>query len=232
MPARWYLVRHGETEWNRADRAQGHADVPLSDAGREQAQALARAIGGRRFDAAFTSDLSRATETARILLTGGSLQPVVTPDLREMSYGRWEGFTFADAERDDPALFAKLVNADPDFVAPSGEGVQQLMARVQAFADRARAEHAEGALLIVAHGGSLRALAVAMLRLPLASFRQLRLAPASLSLLEVRERSSSLLLWNDTSHYRHALQRVATAASSRPVTAMQAENLPSPSGRG
>ncbi len=166
MPARWYLVRHGETEWNRADRAQGHADVPLNDAGREQAQALAKAVGSRRFDAAFSSDLSRATETTRILLNGGAPQPDVTADLRELSYGRWEGFTFADAERDDPTLFAKLVNADADFVAPGGESFQQLMARVQSFADRTRAAHPEGTLLVVAHGGSLRALAVAMLPLP------------------------------------------------------------------
>ncbi|MSQ13453.1 MAG: histidine phosphatase family protein [Dehalococcoidia bacterium] len=229
MPARWYLVRHGETEWNRADRAQGHADVPLNDAGREQAHALAKAVGGMRFDAAFTSDLSRATETARILLNGGAPQPVVTADLRELSYGRWEGFTFADAERDDPTLFVKLVNADPDFVAPGGESFQQLMARVQTFAERTRATHPEGTLLVVAHGGSLRALAVAMLHLPQESFRQLRLTAASLSVLEVRERSSTLLRWNDTSHYQHPLHapRAARAANtSAPLPIIEDAGLP------
>lgn len=221
MPARWYLVRHGETEWNTANRAQGHADVPLSNTGRAQAIALARVMASTRLDAAFTSDLSRATETARMLLNGNTLVPVATPDLRETSFGRWEGFTFADAEKDDPALFARMVNADPSFAPPGGESFEQLAARVQAFAERTRAAHPEGAVLIVAHGGSLRALAVAMLRLPQESFRQLRLAPASLSIIDVRERSSTLLRWNDTSHYQHPLHRNLALGATTPVRSVK-----------
>ncbi|MBM3947384.1 MAG: histidine phosphatase family protein, partial [SAR202 cluster bacterium] len=146
VPARWYLVRHGETEWNRTDRAQGHADVPLNDAGRSQAEALAKALACPRFDAAITSDLSRATETARIVLRDSPPTPAVTPDLREISFGGWEGYTYPDAERENPALFAKLVSADPSFIAPGGESFEQLSARVQVFAERTRASHPEGAV--------------------------------------------------------------------------------------
>src|SRR5688572_30474192 len=92
------LIRHGETEWNRNGRWQGHADIPLSQAGREQAQALAQRLvsEGAFFDHLYASDLCRAFETAQVV--GRALNIPVHPfsPLREINVGSWSGLTRAE----------------------------------------------------------------------------------------------------------------------------------------
>ena len=95
---RWFLVRHGETDWNAAGRAQGQSQVPLNAAGRAQARALATRLRPLRFSAAYASDLRRVTETAAAILYGRDLPLVPSPALREKCFGEWEGMTFAELE--------------------------------------------------------------------------------------------------------------------------------------
>ena len=95
---RWFLVRHGETDWNAAGRAQGQSQVPLNAAGRAQARALAARLRPLRFTAAYASDLCRVTATAAAILHGRELPLVTLPALREKSFGEWEGMTFAEVE--------------------------------------------------------------------------------------------------------------------------------------
>src|SRR3712207_2534231 len=89
------FVRHGETDWNRVGRWQGHADIPLSTAGREQAAALAARFlrEGRRFDHVYASDLGRAFETAQIIASTLKLPVHPLIELREMHIGAWSGLT-------------------------------------------------------------------------------------------------------------------------------------------
>ena len=84
-----YLVRHGLTAWNRDRICQGQTDVALSDQGREQARALARRLETTHFDAAWSSDLCRAHETASIVLEGRDLTLQTSESLREMAFGEW-----------------------------------------------------------------------------------------------------------------------------------------------
>ena len=100
-----YITRHGETEWNAEGRIQGHTDVPLSERGREQAQMLARRLAGVRIDAAYSSDLSRAAETARVALGERDVPLAFTSDLREYNKGVFEGMTAAEYQRKFPHLF-------------------------------------------------------------------------------------------------------------------------------
>ena len=93
------VVRHGETDWNRDGRYQGHADPPLNDAGREQARELARALADQPLDVAYTSDLRRAAETARIIVDGREVKLVEDPGLREIDVGSWSGLTRAEIGR-------------------------------------------------------------------------------------------------------------------------------------
>src|SRR5580765_6857553 len=87
------LVRHAESTWNAEGRWQGHADPPLSDAGRAQAEALAEDLAGERFDAVYTSDLARAAQTAEIIARRFGLPAVSDPALREVDVGSWSGLT-------------------------------------------------------------------------------------------------------------------------------------------
>ena len=89
-----YLVRHGETEWNRLGRAQGRTDIPINDEGRRQAALLGQRLADTPFAAAYASDSVRASETATIILQGRPVPLHATPELREVSLGRWEGLTY------------------------------------------------------------------------------------------------------------------------------------------
>lgn len=195
----WYLVRHGETEWNREGRIHGHTDVGLSDLGRQQVRVLAERLGGCRFSTAYASDLSRAVESAEVIV-GGSGVPVETdPDLREFSYGEWEGLATEEAEAQDPAAFAERMALGNDgFAAPGGEDTRQMLERVRRFYERVAARHQSSEdVLVVAHGGSIRALLVCLLGLPDDQFWRFWVDRGSLSIISNHPGGRVLELWND-----------------------------------
>lgn len=198
----WYLVRHGETEWNRTRRIQGQSDVPLNEHGRAQAEALGKRLSGVRFAAAYSSDLSRTMESAELVTAARACEIVPTPELREFSYGEWEGMTIAEIEAQAPErLRRRLQGRNEDFAGPGGENACDVLERVRAFYERALQRHGAGdRLLVVAHGGSLRALLVCLLGLPAEHFWRVHLDTASLSIVRSFDGSGVLHLWNDTSH--------------------------------
>ena len=152
-PRRLLLARHGETEWNARRVWQGHRDVPLTAVGREQAAALATRLAAERIDAVWTSDLARARETAEIVGARLGLVPRVTPLLREIDVGAWEGLDPAAIAAREPAVVAALDRGEDPPRGGTGETVAAFRARVVAAFDRACAATVGGTLLVVAHGG-------------------------------------------------------------------------------
>ena len=148
------LARHGETDWNRDGRFQGHADPPLNDRGREQARALASELAGDVLDAVYTSDLLRAHETAQIVAATKGLSVVVDPDLRERDVSEWSGLTLPEIE----ARFPDELRAFREHRVSIGETHDSLSRRVVAAAGRIAAAHPAGVVLVVTHGGALRML--------------------------------------------------------------------------
>lgn len=199
---RWLLVRHGESTWNQERRLQGQQNPPLSTQGRAQAQALRRRLERFPFAHAYASDLERAAETARILLQGRPVPITLTPVLREFRFGPWEGKPYDTLAQEDPVRFQQFMAGDPTFAPPpGGETRHQVLQRVKSFIAHVQENHPGQDILIVSHGGCLRALAVALLGLPIEALWRFRLAPASLSILEVHGQSALLVAWNDASHY-------------------------------
>ena len=204
--ARWYLVRHGETAWNAEERIQGQSDVPLHDAGRREAAITGARLSDTRFAAVFASDLSRSYETARIILDAQSTDavPDISPstNLREISYGIFEGMTWAEIRDMDPRMGDRQHTRDLDFAPERGESFRQVLGRVAEFGRELAARHGDDDVLVVGHGGSLRALAVSLLGLPDEAFWRVRgLKPASISIV-LRDRGGppALTVWNDTGH--------------------------------
>jgi probable phosphoglycerate mutase len=144
---RFFLVRHGETEWNRVRRIQGVSDIPLNDTGRAQAAALGDILVGHNFDLIVSSPLSRADETARIIAQRlGMPAPITVPDLIERNYGEAEGSSGADLDRRYP----------PGTDIPGREDREVVTQRaVRVLHDMAiRHPHAE--IVAVAHGAVIR----------------------------------------------------------------------------
>jgi broad specificity phosphatase PhoE len=141
------LARHGETDWNRDGRFQGHADPPLNQQGREQAQILARHLADVPFDAVYSSDLLRAHETALIVAEPHGVPVVTDPGLREIDVGSWSGLTRTEIEERFPGVDHH-----------DGESREDHLARVLATVERIAAAETGRRILVVSHGGSLRAL--------------------------------------------------------------------------
>jgi broad specificity phosphatase PhoE len=149
---RLLLVRHGETDWNADGRLQGQTDRPLSEFGRTQARRLADALAGEELEAIYSSDLSRARETAEIVGERVGLPVALDPDLREKDWGSWEGLTAVERDR-------------VEFVGESTEAHQE---RILRALRRISGDHPGGrVVLIVTHGGSMRRVQTAALGLAL-----------------------------------------------------------------
>ena len=205
----WHLVRHGETEWNRSRRIQGQADVALNQNGKDQAARLSERLSAAEFSAIYASDLSRTMESARLIRGARNLAIEPVSELREFSYGEWEGLTFEEAEGRDPEGFAeRMAGRNVEFAAPGGEHMLQLIDRVRRFNDRVLSEHGPADhVMVVAHSGSLLALLNCLLRLPPHHVWSFRLDVASLSIVRTYSGVGMLELWNDTSHLSTPTQR-------------------------
>lgn len=197
---KWYLVRHGRTSWNLLGRMQGQTDVPLEAIGLAEARQLGKRLSKTRFGTAYSSDLQRAVVTAQTILQGRTTPLCLEEELRECRLGEWEGLTYQQIGSEYPDVYEVWVKNALNFAPPGGESPRDLLARTAAFGRRVIPEHLEDDLLIVGHGASLRALAVGLLGLPEASFWQLRIEPASLSIIRTMGDTAVLDLWNDTSH--------------------------------
>ncbi len=196
----WIIVRHGESLGNLSGRAQGHTDSPLSDKGIKQAEALRAHLARWRIDAVYSSDLGRCMETGERALLGQSISTVRTPELREVGYGQWEGMTYAEVEESYPEEYLGMLSNDVDFVHPGGESLRDVIGRVSRFASRVKAAHpGDDNLLVVAHGGSIRALLTCLLELPASAVWKFVVDPASVSIVECHPDSAVLKLFNDTS---------------------------------
>ena len=149
------LVRHGETDWNVERRFQGHADPPLNDAGREQARALAAELADTDLDAIYTSDLTRARETAEIVAdrTGAPVRALT--ELREIDVGEWQGLTWPEIEIQFPEGVRRWHEQGEGW--HDGETYEELGRRVVQALRSLAGEHPGSRLLIVGHGGTVRA---------------------------------------------------------------------------
>lgn len=150
------MVRHGQTDWNFEKRYQGHQDIPLNATGRQQARELAGVLQNETIEAIYSSDLGRAKETSEIIATPLSIPINYDPRLREMSFGLWEGQTFTEIYRDYPTEFEEWFRHTSDYTVPGGESVNQLLERFQDFLADVSARHS-GSVLLVTHGGVIRA---------------------------------------------------------------------------
>lgn len=153
-----YLVRHGETDWNRERRIQGHRDPPLNATGRKQARSLARRLSGVAFAAAFASDLKRAWQTAEILLEGTRTPLTACSGLRERYLGRWEGHLMEEIATLDPSAWRDWLNRPRDYAPHGGETEVALEQRAIATLTDMTANHPEATVLAVSHGGTIRAI--------------------------------------------------------------------------
>ncbi|MEI7645388.1 MAG: histidine phosphatase family protein [Chloroflexales bacterium] len=154
-----YLIRHGETDWNLAGRWQGHADVPLNDLGLRQARLLAQRVQSEQiqFDAIYSSDLTRAYQTAWELGAATNVPVQLYPPLREIDLGAWSGLHY-DQIRERFPIEAKLLEQGQDIPRGGGETLSALRKRVVEALEAILAHRDDETIALVTHGGCIRML--------------------------------------------------------------------------
>jgi broad specificity phosphatase PhoE len=164
------LARHGETDWTRGKRWQGHADPPLNDRGREQARMLAQNLADVRFDAVYSSDLRRASETAAIVVADRGLDVRLDPELRENDFGDWTGLTRDEVERrfHESALLRKSGRQG----WRGGESYEEMAERIVRAVEAIAVSHPEEQVLVVTHNGPIRAVHAHVFGVAYAQYRQ------------------------------------------------------------
>jgi broad specificity phosphatase PhoE len=186
------LIRHGETEWSRTKRHTGRTDIPLTEAGREQAAKAAAAVAGREFALVLTSPLQRARDTAH--LAGLGEQAVEDPDLVEWDYGEYEGRSTADIRKERPGWEIWFDGC------PGGEPLAQVGERADRVIERICGT--DGDVAVVAHGHFLRILGARWITLGPEGGGRLALDTAALCELGYERERHVVETWNDTAHLR------------------------------
>lgn len=157
-----YIIRHGETDWNKLKKVQGHADIPLNEYGRSLARQTAEGMKDIPLDLAYTSPLQRARETAEILLCGRNIPLLVEEDIKEINFGSYEGMCCGgdqwDSRREE---FNRFFTDTSNYAAPKdGETIQMLFDRTGRFLERlARDKTLENKnVLVSTHGAAMTAM--------------------------------------------------------------------------
>jgi probable phosphoglycerate mutase len=191
---RLVLVRHGQTEWSRDGRHTGRTDVPLTDAGEQDARELAPRLRAFDFGLVLCSPLERARRTAEL----AGLDPTPDDDLLEWDYGGYEGLTTPEIRQQvgDPTwtVFADGVVAG----STPGETVEEVAARASRVLVRAQEPLARGDVALVAHGHLLRILAATYLHQDARFGAQLLLEAGALCVLDTEHGVPGIRSWNDT----------------------------------
>ncbi len=157
-----YLVRHGETDWNKQKRVQGHSDIPLNDYGRELAEKTREGLADITFHLAYTSPLIRAKETAQIILRGRNIELIEEESIQEISFGAYEGMVCRGENRAaESDTFTKFFDDTANYVpTENGESIRQLIKRVDGFLKTIYMDEElkEKTILLSTHGAAVTAM--------------------------------------------------------------------------
>jgi broad specificity phosphatase PhoE len=195
------LVRHGETAWNREHRWQGHHDAPLSEVGRLEAQALAARVAADQPSALYSSDLPRARETAQEIALQTGLEPVFDARWREVDVGEWLGLAPEEVHTRYPDGYARWLAGGTGW--REGESYPQMAERGLAAAREIAASHDgdPAPVVIVTHGGVIRAIVMHVLGMPPAARRLLATGPtATVTAIDATAPVWRLRSYNDAGH--------------------------------
>jgi len=197
------LIRHGETDWNRELRFQGHVDVPLNAIGHEQARRLAARLAAETVQHIVSSDLLRARETAHAvaeLRAQPLLAPTLDTALREQNFGVVDGMRVADIKAQHAAAWSQWVRFEDDYAFEGGESTRQFHARVMEAMCALARRHLQQTLVVVTHGGVLDMVYRSALGLSLSGPRQSAIPNAGINRVRVVGDVFEIVDWADTRH--------------------------------
>ena len=201
---RIFLIRHGETEWNRQNRLQGHSDTHLSPEGFHQAISLANHAPFQHVDAIYSSDLTRAVTTAEIIAERFNLVVKTMPQLREINYGDGEGRFIRELAEEFPKEFGKFFTDPERCHPPHGETFLESQARAMIGIREIISKHDNQNVVAVTHGAIIRLILGAALDMPIHKMWAIAQFNMALNVLRVDDGDLTVELINSTAHLFHS----------------------------
>ena len=198
---RFYLLRHGETEWNKLGKFQGLTDVSLNELGLAQARDSARAALNWQPSALYASSLTRTVQVAEEIRKMTGLSIVSDPGLRELSLGDLEGVTGAEMRAGWPEVYENWRKNPADVAMPNGESLTQLQERAwRVILEIEQAHSGDGDVVVVSHNFTIRTVMCAILDIPLYNFHRMSLGLGSLCTFDSDGNGRRLITYNCNSH--------------------------------
>ncbi len=197
-----FLVRHGETEWNLKQVFRGWVDIALSPVGIRQAEATAKALSSFKIDAVYSSPLSRARQTARIIARPHGLGIACLDGLRDLNFGQWQGLPHQQVRKQWPEIYEKWLREPHKTKIPGGETLDEVRKRSRLALDQILTEYENGTVAVVSHRVVNKVLLCALLGLTNSHFWQIKQDPCAINLLYRTNDSFILCLLNDTCHLK------------------------------
>jgi len=200
-----FLIRHGETEWNRKLRYQGQTDIDLNETGFNQARLLSESLENQKITRIYTSDLKRAANTASIIAKPHDLKLNKEKKLREISFGEWEGMNYEEITKEYPKLFKKWRNDPVSVSPPEGETFSEFQERVIYIINRIKDLHTGERVAIVSHGGTIRVYLAHILSMPLIENKKLSIHNTSLSHIKIYDNRAVIKTLNSMCHLKDSI---------------------------
>jgi len=198
---RLVLVRHGHVEGIKPERFRGRRDLPLTERGKREAQAVAGHLAAvLRPTSLYTSPLARCMDTGRAIAQACKLEAEILDDLADIDYGGWQWKSYAEAQEADPKLFQKWFTAPHLMRFPSGESLQDLVARSADALRFVLDRHARDTVVLVSHDSVNRALLLQLLDQPLSAYWRLAQEPCCINDIELLDGQVLVRCINATDH--------------------------------
>ena len=201
MANTFYIIRHGETNWNILGKTQGHGNSNLTSKGKEQASTLAKSMNKYPIDYIYTSDLGRAVETANIIADELKLEAIETPALREMGFGVWEGLLINEIKKDYDDIYKSWRNTPHLAEIPGGETLQIIQQRVDNFIKDLNEKYDNKHIVLVSHSVTVRVILLSCLASSLKNIYRIKQDNTALNIVEFRNYGPVVIKMNDTSHF-------------------------------
>ncbi len=193
------IIRHGETDWNKARRIQGRIDIGLNIFGLQQAHTCAKHLADEDFDKVFSSPLSRAYKTAEIISAKKKYVVSLNDDLQEINMGKWQGLVWSEIRRIHSDLYAEFERVGDFSKVYKGESFQELQNRAVNFLNFLVDSPYEN-VLAVSHGGFIKVLVCYVLGLDLSKRMKFHIDNLSITRLSCTDEKWTLMSLNESSY--------------------------------
>ncbi|MBS4536252.1 histidine phosphatase family protein [Clostridium sp. D2Q-14] len=192
-----YLIRHGETIWNKIGIIQGQADISLTKKGEKQAFLVSNKLKDANIRHIYSSDLNRAYDTAKIIAKNLDISVSKKEELREINFGAWQGFTIKYIKKAYNKEYEIWRNEPYLLTIPKGESLIKVQERVMRFINRLDESHKYNNILIVSHSVVIKVIILGLLDLDLVTYRKFSISNCGLTIIEFIEKRKVIKCLNE-----------------------------------